>query len=81
MKKCNFCKKIYTIKEAKEWQNDYSYYFFDNIDYNIIVKRNNDFELWNRYDDNYYTGCVMTIKYCPKCGRKLADAGTRSRDL
>lgn len=78
MTKCNFCKKIYTNKEAEKWKDDYSYYFDDNIDYNIIVKNNNDFELWNRCDDNYYTGYIMTIKYCPKCGRKLAGAGTRS---
>ena len=78
MTKCNFCKKIYTNKEAEEWKDDIEWYHhYDN--YNILVKNNHDdFELWTRCDDNYYTGYIMTIKYCPKCGRKMAGAGTRS---
>ena len=73
--KCNFCKKIYSFKKAMEWKEDYAWY--NNYeDYNIIVRNDNDFKLWTRCDDNYYTGMVMTINYCPKCGRKLAGAGS-----
>lgn len=25
-------------------------------------------------EDDYYTGIIMEIKYCPMCGRKLKDA-------
>lgn len=43
---------------------------------NCITKDKDDEEyyLWNECEDEYYTGNIMEIKYCPVCGRKLNNA-------
>ena len=69
---CEFCSKIFTLKEAKHWSDNHSEYRYTPMEYNIISKSSRgDFELWNRCDDDYYNGSIMKISYCPKCGRKL----------
>ena len=69
---CEFCSKIFTPKEAKNWSDNHSEYRYTPTEYNIISKSSNgEFELWNRCDDDYYNGSIMKISYCPKCGRKL----------
>ena len=69
---CKFCKNIYTTAEAAEWKN--SWWDWDcKQPYTIIIEDNDSFELWNQVDDNFYTGRVMEIKYCPVCGRQLIE--------
>ena len=67
---CDFCKTIYTPREAMRWKEGW-WECDSKQPYTIIVKYNDDFELWKAVDDNYYTGRVMDIKYCPLCGRQL----------
>lgn len=69
---CEFCSKIFTPKEAKNWSDSHSEYRYTPTEYNMISKSSSgEFELWNRCDDDYYSGSIMKISYCPKCGRKL----------
>lgn len=68
---CDLCKTIYTQKEAIHWKENW-WEWYSEQPYTIIVKYNDGFELWKAVeDDNYYTGRVMDIKYCPLCGRQL----------
>lgn len=67
---CDFCKKIYTHDEAVDWKNAWRDWDMEQP-YTIIVRFYDRFELWNCVDDNYYTGFVMDIKYCPVCGKQL----------
>ena len=68
---CNFCKNIYTTAEAMKWRE--SWWDWDcEQPYTIIVVGDDDsFELWSHVDDNFYTGRVMDINYCPVCGKQL----------
>lgn len=69
---CDFCKNIYSTAEAIEWKD--SWWDWDcKQPYTIIVKDNDSFELWSQVEDNFYTGRIMDIKYCPVCGRQLID--------
>lgn len=69
---CNFCKNIYTRAEAMAWKH--SWWDWDcKQPYTIIVEDNDSFALWNQVEDNFYTGGVMKIKYCPVCGRQLIE--------
>lgn len=68
---CDFCNKIYNASELKKQ------YWGDREVCSCITKNKNDEEyyLWNEcVIDDYYTGNIMKIKYCPVCGRKLKDA-------
>ena len=67
---CQFCKTIYTPKEAICWRKNWWDWDSDQP-YTIIVKYDDCFELWHAVDDNFYTGRVMDIKYCPVCGEQL----------
>ena len=69
---CEFCKNIYTTAEALEWKNNW--WDWDcKQPYTIIVKAKDSFNLWSQVDDNFYTGRIMEIKYCPVCGRQLIE--------
>lgn len=69
---CNFCKNIYTTAEAMEWKHNWWDWDCEQP-YTIIVENNDSFALWSQVDDNFYTGRVMEIKYCPVCGRQLIE--------
>lgn len=66
--KCEFCEKI---KNKEEYQ-----LLPENKRESLcIVFDSNfkDFELWMEYReyDGFYSGPVIDLKYCPRCGRKL----------
>ena len=69
METCDFCNKIYNASELKKQ------YWGDREVCNCVTKNKNDEEyyLWNECVDDYYTGNIMKINYCPVCGRKLKD--------
>lgn len=64
---CDFCNKIY---DADELNNQY-YADREVCDCITYDKDNNTYSFWNECVDDYYTGNIMEIKYCPICGRKL----------
>ena len=68
---CNFCKKIWETK--REYQDQFKYRTEENI---AIVKDNGDIGLYVPIDDWYYSDVIMTINYCPKCGKRLIDDKT-----
>ena len=43
-------------------------------EHQVYDKINDIFCIWHECDDDYYTGNIMEIKYCPKCGRRLNNA-------
>ena len=61
---CNFCKKIYLIKECKDfgWRDP---------DIVITKTQNNKFAIWYACEDCYYSGPKLEINYCPICGKEL----------
>lgn len=67
---CDFCNTIYNTSKLKKQ------YWADREVCNCITKDKDDEEyyLWNECEDEYYTGNIMEIKYCPVCGRKLNNA-------
>lgn len=44
------------------------------VDCITFDKEDNAFNLWHESEDDYYTGNIMEINYCPVCGRKLSNA-------
>lgn len=64
---CEFCNVIYNADELKR-----QYWVVrevcDCITYDETFK---EYHLWHECGDDYYTGNIMEIKYCPVCGRKL----------
>lgn len=67
---CGLCKKIYSRPEAVNWKRKWWEWDMEQP-YTIIVNDEDCFSLWNQVDDNFYTGRVMDIEYCPVCGRQL----------
>lgn len=67
---CEFCNKIYN---AGKLHNQYwaDREVCDCITYN---EKEKSYSFWHEYVDDYYTGNLVEIKYCPICGRKLKDA-------
>ena len=65
---CDLCKKIYSRSEAVNWKNKWWEMGHRTT---IIVNDEDYFSLWTQVDDNFYTGRVMDIEYCPLCGRQL----------
>jgi ribosomal protein L37AE/L43A len=61
---CPFCENIESVDEYRKapfWKRD-----------NCIVKLSNKtYGLWVECDDSYYSRVIMSIGYCPKCGREL----------
>ena len=38
----------------------------------ITYNRDDDtYNIWHECDDDYYSGEVLEINFCPKCGRKI----------
>ena len=70
METCDFCNTIYNANKLKKQ------YWSDREVCNCITKDKDDekYYLWNECMDDYYTGNIMEIKYCPVCGRKLNNA-------
>lgn len=62
---CDFCNKIYNEDELN---SQYCREVCDCITYD---ENNNNYNFLHECDDDYYTGNIMEIKYCPVCGRKL----------
>lgn len=69
---CDFCKKIYSRPEAVNWKDKW-WKWDTEQPYTIIVNDDGCFSLWTQVDDNFYTGRVMEIKYCPVCGGQLIE--------
>lgn len=59
---CDFCNKIYNEDELN---SQYCREVCDCITYD---ENNNNYNFWHECDDDYYTGNIMEIKYCPECG-------------
>lgn len=68
--KCDFCNTIYNASELKRQ------YWADREVCNCITYDEgiDEYCLWNECVDDYYTGNIMEINYCPKCGKKLNNA-------
>ena len=67
---CDFCDEIYDEFKLNTTHPMNREGFYNCITYDKI---NNNFCLWHECVDDYYTGNIMEIKYCPVCGRKLSD--------
>ena len=67
---CEFCNKIYDAFELKQqyWADRE---VCDCITYDEAFKA---YHLWHECVDDYYTGNIIEINYCPVCGRKLNNA-------
>lgn len=64
---CEFCNIIYNADELKkQYWTDRE--VCDCITYNEKI---GEYCLWHECVDEYYTGNIMKINYCPRCGRKL----------
>lgn len=68
--KCDFCSEIYNAEELNK-MHPIDRYVVDCITFD---KEDNAFNLWHESEDDYYTGNIMEINYCPVCGRKLSNA-------
>lgn len=69
MSECYFCNHIYDYDELM------SVYHGDR-EINVCITHDettNTYSIWQQCEDDFYTDNVTTIKYCPKCGRKLND--------
>lgn len=64
---CSFCNKIYNEDELN------GQYFHEVCDCITYDENNNNYNFWHECDEDYYTGNIMEIKYCPVCGRRLSD--------
>lgn len=64
---CEFCNKIYNTSDLKQ-QYCADREVCDCITYDENIE---EYCLWHECVDDYYTGNIMEIKYCPKCGRRL----------
>lgn len=64
---CDFCNKIYNEDELN------NKYWADREEVDCIThdENTNTYSFWHECIDDYYTGNIMEIKYCPICGRKL----------
>ena len=64
---CDFCNTIYNAIELKRkyWADRE---VCDCITYDEKI---GEYCLWHECIDDYYTGNIMEINYCPRCGRKL----------
>lgn len=67
MNTCEFCNKIYDTQELNET------YYRDREFMNYITYNRDDdtYNIWHECDDDYYSGEVLEINFCPKCGRKI----------
>lgn len=64
---CEFCKKIWSSQE--EYISQFEHYWEQE---NAIVTKNEEPYLYAPCEqDYYYSGVVMQVNYCPKCGRKI----------
>ena len=68
--RCTFCNKVYDESELNSIYPMHREGFCNCITYD---KEDNVFCLWHECEDDYYTGNIMKIDYCPCCGRKLKD--------
>lgn len=66
-KSCDFCNKMYNEEKLN------NQYWADHEKVNCITydENNNTYSVWHECEDDYYTGNIMEIKYCPVCGRRL----------
>lgn len=67
MNTCEFCNKIYDTQELNET------YYRDREFMNYITYNRDDdtYNIWHECDDDCYSGEVLEINFCPKCGRKI----------
>lgn len=68
---CDFCDEVYDELKLNTTHPMNREGFCNCITYDKI---NDIFCIWHECDDDYYTGNIMEIKYCPKCGRRLNNA-------
>ena len=64
---CDFCSEIYDAEELNKMYPADRYV----VDCITFDKEDNAFNLWHESEDDFYTGNIMEINYCPVCGRKL----------
>ena len=75
MNKCYFCEKIYDTKTlenmSQEGRNKLCQKKWEL--YCVITHNTEDdtFNIWSECDDDYYSGEVLEINFCPECGRKI----------
>lgn len=63
---CNFCETIWLSED--HYRTKFSNHWDER---KAIVIEDGEPYLYIPCDDPYYSGTVMQINYCPKCGRKL----------
>ena len=72
---CDFCSIIYPDADTKDIvfrRGKYS--DFDIIDSFITIDKEGKYYVNIVPDDPYELGCLIDIKFCPYCGRKLAES-------
>ena len=66
MNECWICNKIYDTKELFEMNS------WDREVCCITYNKNDDtYNIWSECDDDYYSGEILEINFCPICGRKI----------
>ena len=66
MNECWLCNKIYDTKELYEMDS------WDREVCCITYNKNDDtYNIWSECDDDYYSGEILEINFCPRCGRKI----------
>lgn len=68
---CDFCNEIYDEFKLNTTHPMNREGFCNCITYD---GNDNTYNLWHECGDDYYTGNIMEIKYCPVCGRRLKNA-------
>ena len=75
MNKCYFCEKIYDTKTLKNMsQEDRKKLCQKEWELYCVITHNTEddtFNIWSECDDDYYSGEVLEINFCPECGRKI----------
>lgn len=75
MNKCYFCENIYDTKTLENMsQEDRKKLCQKELELYCVITHNTEddtFNIWSECDDDYYSGEVLEINFCPECGRKI----------
>lgn len=72
---CGFCDKD-AIKDYKFYHSTWLDNKYDKTDVRediciVYDEYHDDYRIWVECEDPFFSGTVLTIDYCPVCGRKL----------
>lgn len=73
---CTFCEKIYPNEDCRDIVfalGEYSELKYDPMNRFITIDENGEYDLNVIPDDPYELGFIPNVKFCPYCGRNLAE--------